>query len=208
MMKLSIDKLTLERGSRRLIEGLSVTVAAGEALEIRGPNGTGKTTLLRAIAGFLAPSEGTITLAGGVEDATVGEQCHFIGYLNGVRASLTVAENARFWADFLGDGREPDEALDRLGLAALADIPTRYLSAGQRRRLGLARLLLADRPLWLLDEPTVSLDQEGVAALAAIAATHLDKGGLIVAATHLPLAIRDARELRLQPLERMADTPL
>lgn len=206
-MQLSIDSLVLERGGRRLIENLSLKVTAGEALEIRGPNGTGKTTLLRAIAGFLEPVAGTIALTGSDADATVGEQCHFIGHLNGVRASLTVAENARFWADFLGPGGAPDAALERIGLGALADIPTRYLSAGQRRRLGLARLLLAARPLWLLDEPTVSLDQEGVATLAAIAGEHLSRGGLIVAATHLPLAIRGARELRLAPLDHLAEAP-
>jgi heme exporter protein A len=138
------------------------------------------------------------------EPAEIGELCHYVGHRDGVKGSLTVAENARFWAEFLGgstDGDRAADALDRVGLAALAGVPAAYLSAGQKRRLGLARLLLARRPLWLLDEPTVSLDKASVAMLAELIREHLTSGGLALVATHIPLGIDGARELRLGPSE-------
>jgi heme exporter protein A len=202
-MQFIAEKLRARRGGRILFAGLSFSVAAGEALLVTGPNGAGKTTLLRTLAGFLAPEAGQIRLEGGAADAGTGEQCHYIGHANAVKPSLTVAENAAFWDGFLGGGA-PEGAPDRLeaalalfGLEPLRDIPVGYLSAGQRRRAGLMRLALARRPIWLLDEPTASLDQAGQEALAAAVNAHLSGGGLAVAATHMPLGFDRARELRL-----------
>jgi heme exporter protein A len=200
-MRLVADKLCAKRGGRILFIGLSFAVEAGEALLVTGPNGAGKTTLLRTIAGFLAPEAGQIRLEGGAPEAAIGEQCHYVGHANAVKPGLTVAENAAFWGGFLGPGDDPpdhlDAALATFGLEALRDIPAGYLSAGQRRRAGLVRLALARRPIWLLDEPTASLDQAGQEVLAVAVNRHLAAGGLAVAATHLPLGFDRARELRV-----------
>jgi heme exporter protein A len=173
-------------------------VDAGQALVLTGPNGSGKTTLLRTLAGFLEPLSGTIRLDGGDPERSIAEQCHYVGHRDAVRASLTVGENAAFWSGFLGgaEGRG-QAALERFGLAAISDVPASYLSAGQRRRLGLIRLLLADRPLWLLDEPTASLDAAAVRTLTELITAHIRGGGLLVAATHVPLGLPAAGELRL-----------
>jgi len=197
-MKLIAEGLTSIRGDRTLFAGLAFTIGGGEALLLLGPNGSGKTTLIRTVAGLLAPAAGTIRIEGGDAERSVGEQCHYVGHLNAVKSSLTVEENAKFWCRFLG-GREDrvEEALAAFGLAALRDIPSAYLSAGQKRRLGLARVLLAERPIWLLDEPTVSLDSAAQDMLAAAATAHLAAGGLVIAATHAPLGVAGARELHL-----------
>ena len=211
-MQLIAEKLGVSRGGRLLFAGLSFAVAAGEALLVTGANGAGKTTLLRTLAGFLPPEAGQIRLDGGAADAGIGEQCHFVGHANAVKPGLTVAENAAFWRGFLdgahgeapGSGRDRlDAALATFGLEGLRDIPAGYLSAGQRRRAGLLRLLLARRPIWLLDEPTASLDQAGQEVLAGVVNAHLAGGGLVLAATHLRLAFDRAREL---PLARSAAT--
>ena len=196
-MQLIAENLALERGGRRIVEGLSFRVAAGEVLVLTGPNGAGKSTLIRGIAGFLPAAEGSIRLEGGAAEAEIAEQSHFVGHRDGVKGALSVRENAAFTSYYLGDGGDVTPVLERLGLDALAEVPAAYLSAGQRRRLGLARLLLARRPLWLLDEPTVSLDAASVATLAGIVKEHLAGGGLVVAATHTPLGLDGARELRL-----------
>jgi heme exporter protein A len=178
-------------------------VARGEALLLTGPNGAGKTTLLRALAGLLPPASGSIRVEGSGGDPDLLEACHYVGHRNGLKAALTVAENAAFWGAYLDPGHgqglteEVWSALERFGLAALADIPAGYLSAGQQRRLALTRLLVARRPVWLLDEPTVSLDAAAAALLAEVVADHLRAGGLAVAATHVELGLSGARELRL-----------
>ena len=199
IMQLIAENLCLDRGGRRIIEDRSFAVASGEALVLTGPNGAGKTTLLRGLAGFLAPADGTVRLQDGALDREIAEQCHLVGHRDGVKASLSVRENAAFFATYLasGAGADVEAALERLGLAELADVPAAYLSAGQRRRLGLTRLLLATRPLWLLDEPTVSLDTASVASLTGMVSDHLMGGGLLVAATHIPLGLAGTRELRL-----------
>jgi heme exporter protein A len=197
-MKLVGDKLSSVRGSRTLFAELSFDVAAGQALLVTGPNGAGKTTLLRTIAGFLRPNAGRVALEQGQPDHTLSEQCHYVGHLNAVKATLTVAENADFWSAFLGRERSRGEAaLATFGLAALRDIPAGYLSAGQKRRLGLARVLLAERPIWVLDEPSAALDEAAQRTLVEVVNAHLAAGGIVVAATHAPLAFAGLRELRL-----------
>src|SRR6478672_497274 len=179
LMKLIAEGLTSIRGERTLFAGLAFTLGMGEALLLLGPNGSGKTTLIRTVAGLLAPAAGTIRIQAGDAERSVGEQCHYVGHLNAIKSSLTVEENATFWCRFLGGRNESIEAaLRAFGLAALRDIPAAYLSAGQKRRLGLARVLMAARPIWLLDEPTVSLDSAALGMLAAAAAAHLAAGGL------------------------------
>lgn len=185
------------------MSGVSFTLSAGEALLLTGPNGAGKTTLLRALAGFLPLAAGTIRLDGADAERTVGEQCHVVGHANAIKGALTVAENLAFWASFLGNGKAlpaaVSEALSRLDLAPLGDVPAAYLSAGQRRRTALARLLVAPRLIWLLDEPSVSLDAASTALLAGLVAGHVAAGGMAIAATHVPLGIPTARELKLSP---------
>jgi heme exporter protein A len=197
-VQLVAENLVLSRAGRTVVDGLSLQLGAGEALLLRGPNGSGKTTLLRALAGFLAPAAGVIRLDDAPAEREPGELAHFVGHLDGIKSHLTVAENLAFWTAYLGDGgRTPAVALDGFGLAPLADIPAGYLSAGQKRRLALARLVAVRRPLWLLDEPTVSLDAEAVELLVAAIAGHVAGGGLAVIATHVEIPLTGARTLQL-----------
>lgn len=200
-VQLIADNLTVERGERTILRDVSFTAEAGEALVLVGPNGAGKTTLLRTIAGFLRPISGTVRLAGGDSDLTAGEQAHFVGHANAIKANLSVAENIAFWARYLGGSAgiqaRVEHALDAFAISALSEFPAAYLSAGQRRRCGLARLLVAKRALWLLDEPTVSLDAASTKLLSAAVNAHLEGGGLVIAATHLPLGFAKAREFDL-----------
>jgi heme exporter protein A len=206
-VQLVAKDLIIERGGRLVIDGLSFAVAEGEALILSGANGAGKTTLLRTIAGYIRPVAGSIRLDGGDGELTIAEQAHVIGHANAVKSSLTVYENAAFWSESLESvtvGRDHIEnALRHFGLDDLAEFPAAYLSAGQRRRLGLARLLLAKRPLWLLDEPTVSLDVASTERLVSAVNEHTHAGGVAIIATHLPLALVRARTLELVSL-RMA----
>ncbi len=200
-MQLVAEDLIIERGQRRVIDGLSFGVAAGETLVLTGANGSGKTTLLRALAGFIALTDGSVRLEGGDSEMTVAEQTHVVGHLNAVKASLTVTENLTFWRDYLSAGTPSEHrietALRHFGLDDLGEFPAAYLSAGQQRRLGLARLLVADRPLWLLDEPTVSLDTASSQRLVAAVNAHTKSGGIAVVAPHLPLALDTARTQQL-----------
>ncbi len=197
-MRLAIEHLVVDRGARRIVDGLSFAVVAGDALVLVGPNGAGKTTVIRTVAGLIGAAGGTIALEGGDADKELPAQAHYIGHLNALKPSLTVEENLRFWADYLGAGAAAsiDEALAAFDLEPLASIPAGYLSAGQKRRACLARLIATPRPLWLLDEPTVSLDAASVRLLAECVAQHLAGGGLVLAATHIPLGL--ARERRLE----------
>jgi heme exporter protein A len=199
-MRLAVSALHCRRGERVVLSNLSFAVSAGEALAVAGPNGAGKTTLLRALAGLVRPSQGTIKLDGGEADTTLPEQCHFASHRDPLKAALSVAENLRFWTAFYGGGAGAgiSQALAAFGLGALADLPAGYLSAGQRRRLSLARLLAVQRPVWLLDEPTAALDADGQMLLGAAVGAHLAGGGIIVAATHAPLPFTPARILALK----------
>ncbi|MBA4210178.1 MAG: heme ABC exporter ATP-binding protein CcmA [Parvibaculum sp.] len=197
-LRLAAHDLACIRGGRLVFEGLSFELAAGHALVLTGANGAGKSSLLRQIAGLLEVTEGRIELQGGDPELGVAEQAHYVGHLDGLKPMMSVVETLRFWGGFLGGPAEAaDAALDAMALAPLADLPVAYLSAGQKRRLSLARLAVAPRPLWLLDEPSVALDAASVARLKDFMSAHLAAGGLIVAATHLDLGLAMAAELRL-----------
>jgi len=197
MLRLSATGLGCIRGSRSVFEDINLELSSGQALALVGPNGSGKSSLLRLTAGLLRPSAGRIDLVGGAPETTLAEQAHYLGHLDALKPSLTVAENLGFWVRYLGgDIAALPGALTALGLGGLTDLPAAYLSAGQRRRLSLARMIAVPRPIWLLDEPTSALDAAGQERLAALMREHLAGGGLIVAATHGPLGI-EARELRL-----------
>jgi heme exporter protein A len=197
-MRLLAHDLGCIRGGREVFEGVNFAVEAGEALAVTGRNGAGKTTLLRLIAGLLEPARGRLELAGGTPDTTLAEQAHYMGHRDALKPALSVRENLAFWYAFLG-GRDASaaSALDTVGLGGLAGLPAGYLSAGQRRRLALARLIAAPRPVWLLDEPTAALDSAGQLRLAELMRAHLAGGGIIVAATHGPLGLDGTREFRL-----------
>jgi heme exporter protein A len=194
---LSLKDLSLSRGGRRLIFGLSLELAAGEACALTGPNGAGKTSLLRAIAGFARLDGGEIGFGGAEPAQARAEALHFAGHLDGLKLARTAAEELAFWSRWSGATPAASEsAAERLGLEPLLGLEVRRLSAGQRRRLALARLLAAPRPLWLLDEPLSPLDAAWRARFGEIMAAHLASGGLIVAAVHDPLPVA-ARTLAL-----------
>ena len=179
-MTLRVDNLTLARGGVPVLTGVSLTVRPGLALILRGPNGAGKTTLLRSISGLQPPLSGQIT---GAED-----QIAYAGHADGLKAMLSVRENLMFWAQVFGR-TDITAALDAYALHPLADRLAGTLSAGQKRRLGLARLLVTGRPIWILDEPTVSLDKDAVAQFAAAVRAHLGQGGSALMATHIDLGL-------------------
>ena len=201
-MRLSGSGVRCVRGNREVFSGLDFTAASGEALAVIGPNGSGKTSLLRLIAGLLTIAHGSIGLEGGDSELTLPEQAHYLGHRDALKPSLSVLENLSFWRDFLGgetfDAAEnlDQESLAEVGLDHAAHLPAAFLSAGQRRRLSIARLLTVRRPIWLLDEPTSALDAAGQNLFAGLMSSHLARGGLIVAATHAPLGIA-ANELRI-----------
>ena len=173
-------------------------MGSGEALTVTGRNGAGKSSLLRTIIGLTRIAAGTLALEGGDPELSIAEQSHYLGHQDAIKPSLSVGENLRFWAGFLGaPGRPIGHALSAVGLDDLAGLPAAYLSAGQRRRLSIARLLAVKRPIWLLDEPSSTLDAAAQDRLAALMTAHLDGGGIILAATHGPLGLSNARELRI-----------
>jgi heme exporter protein A len=197
-MRLSASDLACTRGGRGVFAGVSFTVASGESLTIRGRNGAGKSSLLRIVVGLVRAAAGNLALEGGDPELTVAEQAHYLGHQDALKPSLSVAENLRFWSAFLGPPAiEASEPLAAVELDTLADLPAAYLSAGQRRRLSIARLLAVKRPIWLLDEPTSTLDAAAQARLGEIMREHLAGGGMILAATHGALGPDGARELQL-----------
>jgi heme exporter protein A len=198
-MRLVAENLCGERGGEPVFSGIGFSLGKGEALVVTGPNGSGKSTLLRVIAGLLPASEGKVRLEGGSERfPTFASACHYLGHRHGMKTALTVAENLAFWREFLGDADlEIPEALERVGLGTIGHLPFGYLSAGQKRRAAIARLLVAHRPVWLLDEPTAGLDRASDERFSRLMGEHLRSGGMIVAATHLPLELEGAHELRM-----------
>ena len=197
-MRLSGSDLACQRGGREVFAGVNFSVASGEALTIVGRNGAGKSSLLRMVVGLVRIAGGRIALDGGDPELNVAEQAHYLGHQDALKPSLSVAENLRFWSGFLGAGvADIAEPLAAVGLDTLADLPAAYLSAGQRRRLSIARILAVKRPIWLLDEPTSALDAAAQERLAEFMRVHIAGGGLILAATHSALGLNNARELRL-----------
>ena len=194
---LSASALACIRGQRLVFRNLDFALEAGRALAIEGPNGAGKTSLLRMIAGFLAPASGNIRLqtnAGEIEDGEErGKFCGWLGHQDGVKPQLSVWENLEFFARLHGADAPVEPALFEAGLARLASLPGQYLSAGQKRRLALARLKMSNRALWLMDEPLASLDAGGKKLAAGMIAAHCACGGMVVAATHEPLGVDCAR---------------
>lgn len=195
-MQLIASELACERGGRRVFTGLSFSLSTGEALVVTGRNGAGKSSLLRMVAGLVRIAAGQLHLDGGDSELSIAEQAHYLGHQDALKPSLSVEENLTFWSRYLGDTVRA-EALAEVGLETLADLPAGFLSAGQRRRLSLARLLAVRRPIWLLDEPTSALDAASQLRLADVMRRHLAGGGMIIAATHGPLGIDAARELAL-----------
>ena len=197
-MILSAQALCCQRGGRSVFEGLGFSVASGAALLVTGRNGAGKSSLLRMIAGLLRIAGGTLSLSGADPERSIGEQAHYLGHNDALKPALTVEENLAFWTAWLGGDGKPVAALSAVGIDSLAALPAAYLSAGQKRRLSIARLVAVKRPLWLLDEPTSALDTAAQAMLLDLMRAHLAGGGMIVAATHLPLGLDGAHELKLE----------
>ena len=199
-MQLNAEELACNRGGREVFRSLSFALSSGEAMVVSGRNGAGKSSLLRMIAGLVRSAAGRLTLDGGERDTPLAEQCHYLGHQDAMKPSLTVSENLQFWTEFFGARTHSIEsALQAVGLAALTDLPAAYLSAGQRRRLSIARLVAVQRPIWLLDEPTSALDSPSQKRLAELMQGHLAGGGMIIAAAHGPIGLERARELKLDP---------
>jgi heme exporter protein A len=197
-MRLSASDLACRRGGRDVFAGVGFSVTAGQALAITGRNGAGKSSLLRMTAGLLRLASGHLALEGGDPELTIGEQAHYLGHQDALKPSLSVGENLRFWTSFFG-ARLADvgATLAAVGLDALADLPAAYLSAGQRRRLSIVRLLAVKRPIWLLDEPASTLDAAAQRRLTELMRAHLAGGGIILAAAHGAIELDGAQELRL-----------
>jgi heme exporter protein A len=195
-MRLIGERLACQRGDRTVFTDLGLELGEGELLVLTGPNGTGKTSLLRMIAGLIEPAAGSLMLHGSPPELTIGQQCHLVAHQDALKPALTAVENLRFWGDFLGHG-DVAAALSSFDLVALGGLQAELLSAGQKRRLALSRLALTRRSLWLLDEPTVGLDHASQGRLANLMAAHLDHGGLVIVTTHVDIGLRASQRIDL-----------
>ncbi len=202
-MQLIAENLAARRGEDLIFVNVSFHLQAGEALILTGKNGSGKSTLLRVIAGLLRPEKGSVTVSDSqaAESRSAAEASHYLGHRNAMKTELTVAENLDFWRSFLGSERSTglsiEEAADAVGLPGITHLPFGYLSAGQQRRFAFAKLLVAHRPVWILDEPTAALDTSADRLFAELIEAHRRKGGIVVAATHQPLGLGGTRELKM-----------
>jgi heme exporter protein A len=198
-MRLIAEQLSGGRGGETLFSDIGFDLGPGEALIVTGPNGSGKSTLLRTLAGLLPLAAGALRTDGASREwPSVAASCHYLGHLDAMKTVLTVADNLAFWRAFFGEPRLTVEvALDKVGLGSIGHLPFGYLSAGQKRRAAIARLLISHRPLWLLDEPTAGLDTQAETDFVELMNEHLASGGIVVAATHQPLGIEGAKGLRL-----------
>ncbi|SIT57732.1 heme exporter subunit; ATP-binding component of ABC superfamily [Mesorhizobium prunaredense] len=198
-MRLIAENLGGERGGETIFSGIGFVLEKGQALIVTGPNGAGKSTLLRVVAGLLPVAAGRLLIEGGAEDfPSVASACHYLGHQNAMKTALSVAENLRFWRDFSGaDFLSAEQALAMVGLDGIGHLPFGYLSTGQRRRAAIAKLLVSRRPLWLLDEPTAGLDKASEERFGGLMREHCSEGGIIIAATHLPLGIEGAQGLAM-----------
>jgi len=206
-MTLSVHNLTCYRSGRLIFADMSFNIASGEAVMLRGPNGAGKSTLLRILAGLIS-ADGDVSINGhslATDRDAVQEQIAYSGHLDAIKPQLTVAENLTFWAH-LFNGGSVDAAVEQFSLAEIWDRPAHACSAGQKRRLGLARLVVSGRPLWLLDEPTVSLDTATTAQFAKIVTSHCASGGMALIATHIDLGLNAPREIHIDPSIRPIST--
>lgn len=197
LIRLVCEGLTVARGDAIVLKDVAFTVEGGGALSIVGPNGAGKSTLLRTLAGLITPLAGEVRFEEAEEETSPREFMHLLGHLDAVKAGLSVRRNLAFARDALGGEGDLSAALSRVGLSALEELPGAALSAGQKRRLALARLLCAPRPIWLLDEPTAALDVGGQALLAELVHDHRRAGGMVIAATHADLAFGKGATLDL-----------
>ncbi|MBK0020086.1 heme ABC exporter ATP-binding protein CcmA [Brucella pseudogrignonensis] len=195
-MRLGAENLAGERGGEPIFAGLSFEVSSGEALIVTGPNGSGKSTLLRIICGLLAPEAGKIELLEDRAASPVRAACHYLGHQNAMKPALSVRENLLFWQKFNGSARfDIDEALEAVDLPGVEHLPFGYLSTGQKRRVSIAKLLISHRPLWIVDEPTAGLDKASEARFAELMRDHMRDGGMVIAATHIPLGLEGVRTL-------------
>ncbi|MEM7216049.1 MAG: heme ABC exporter ATP-binding protein CcmA [Pseudomonadota bacterium] len=198
-MKLSVENISLNRGGQEIVSDISFELSSGEAFIVTGANGSGKSTTLRGVAGLLPLANGSVRLfdeTGKEFGNPVREYCHYLGHQNGMKLSLSVRENLEFWQKFMGETMlSVEEALDEVELAHTIDLPFNYLSAGQKRRVAIARLLVSDRPIWILDEPTSGLDAQSVTVFSNLARAFCDDGGILIAATHLELGLKNTKTL-------------
>ena len=201
-LRLRVERLCVDRGGRHVLENVGFSLNGGEAMIVTGPNGAGKSTLLRAIAGLLPYIGGDILFEGAQAGVDLAQQTHYLAHADGMKSALTVEENLDFWTGFLSGVQDPrsitiPEALELVGLSHAAHAPFGVLSAGQKRRAALGRLLVAFRPLWLLDEPLTAVDHGARERFARVMSEHCARGGLIIATTHEPLGLAKVAELAL-----------
>lgn len=206
-MRLVAEGLSARRGEDLIFQDISFEIASGEALVIKGANGSGKSTLLRVLAGLLPVEKGSVNLLAAAQPVErLSEAAHYLGHRNAMKRELTVDENLSFWKAFFGDfaggaGVSVDEAAESVGLGGIVHLPFGYLSAGQQRRMAMAKLLVAWRPVWILDEPTAALDAAAETMFAGLVTAHLARGGIAIAATHQPLGLEGVKKLRMKGFE-------